>query len=175
MDPLKPPVRPRKQLGESVGVFFLRSHVSQPLGKIVTEQARKDRHLVERRWRVCPDPDIDVTVSAGPFGKQRCGQRTVAPAEPVRGYPDTLRPTLENSIENTDQSDRQALRHLRVGEAPFRGVEIPRRAYLTATGLRPFRRRLRVAIVTGSFSNAMDSTTRARSTRRCIAAPFDGL
>ena len=126
MDPLKPPVCPCEQLGESAGLFFARSNVSQPLGKIVTEQAREDRHLVERRWRVCPDPNIDVTVPPRPSRKQRPGQYTVASAEPVRRYPDILWTLLEHFVENADQRHSQPLRHLRVGETPLRSVEVAR-------------------------------------------------
>jgi hypothetical protein len=166
VDPLKPPVHPGKQFSESARVFLSRAHVPQPLGEIVAEQVHQDGNLVGRRGRVCPDLNVDVTVSAGPGGKQRPGESSVAPAKPFRGDRDVLRPGLEDFFEDTYQREGQSLRHLRVGEGSLGGVEVPRRAYLPGVTLRLFRRLLRRAIFTGSFSNAIDSATRARIARR---------
>ena len=154
------------QLHESARVFLSRPQVPQPLGEVITKLAHEDGDFVERRGRVRPHLDIYVTVSAGPLRKQRRGQSSVAPAQPLWGYRDVLGGGLQDFVQDARERNGQALRHLRVGEGPLGGIEVPRRAYLAGAALRRRRRLLRRAILTGSFSNARDSTTRSRTTFR---------
>jgi predicted nucleic acid-binding Zn ribbon protein len=79
--------------------------------------------------------------------------------------PQVPQPFGEVFVQDACERNGQPLRNLRVGE-PLGGVEVPRRAYLAGAALRRRRRLLRRAILTGSFSNAIDSTTRTRTTFR---------